>query len=107
MNNFEETKGFLKKGLSIRELAHELKTNTKYLSKTINDHKNLNFNTYINQLRINYTIKLLQSNHKLRNYNVKHLAEEVGFNNAKAFSRSFRKVTGKKPSIYLKEFSKN
>lgn len=107
LNNFEETKGFLKKGLSLGELAHELKTNTKYLSKTINDHKNLNFNTYINQLRINYTIKLLKSNHKLRNYNVKHLAEEVGFNNAEAFSRSFRKVTGKKPSMYLKEFFKN
>ncbi|WP_158237203.1 helix-turn-helix domain-containing protein [Aquimarina sp. MAR_2010_214] len=106
LNNFEETKGFLKKGLSIKELANKLKTNTKYLSKTINDHKNLNFNTYINQLRINYTIKLLQSNTKLRNYNVKHLAEEVGFNNAEAFSRAFRKVTEKKPSEYLKELPK-
>ncbi|WP_188112075.1 helix-turn-helix domain-containing protein [Aquimarina sp. RZ0] len=107
LNNFEKRKGFLKKGLSLRELANELKTNTKYLSKTINDHKNLNFNTYINQLRINYMIKLLQSNPKLRNYNVKHLAEEVGFNNAEAFSRSFRKVTGKKPSNYLKELLEN
>ena len=105
LNVFEEKRGFLKKGLSLKELAHRINTNTKYLSKTINDHKNLNFNTYINHLRIKYTIEILQRNPKLRKYNIKHLAEEVGFNNAEAFSRAFRNVTGKKPSRYLKEIS--
>lgn len=103
LNKFEEKKGFLKKGLGLKELAHKINTNTKYLSKTINDYKNLNFNSYINKLRIDYTIKILNENSKFRNYNIKYLAEEVGFNNAEAFSRAFRNVTGKKPSVYIKE----
>lgn len=107
LHHFEKTKGFLKKGLNLKELAQKLKTNTKYLSKTINDYKNSNFNSYINQLRIEHIIKLLESDPKLKNYNVKYLAEEAGFNNAEAFSRAFRKVTGKKPSNYLKELIEN
>ncbi|GGX34269.1 helix-turn-helix domain-containing protein [Aquimarina muelleri] len=103
LKKFEQKKEFLKKGLSLKELAQKINTNTKYLSKTINDHKNLNFNTYINHLRINYSLEILQANPKLRKYNIKHLAEEVGFNNPEAFSRAFRNVTEKKPSVYIKE----
>lgn len=105
LHKFEAKKGFLKKGLSLKELANKINTNSKYLSKTINDHKNLNFNTYINHLRINHSIEILQTNPKLRKYNIKHLAEIIGFNNAEVFSRAFRNVTGKKPSVYIKELS--
>ncbi|WP_103867424.1 helix-turn-helix domain-containing protein [Aquimarina sp. I32.4] len=102
---FEKTNGYLKKDLSLKELAHKIQTNTKYLSKTINDHKNLNFNGYVNQLRINYTIEILKMNPKFRKYSMEHLAKEVGFNNAESFSRAFSNVIGKKPSIFIKKLS--
>ncbi len=105
LNNFERKKLFLQKDIDIKSLSKKINTNTKYLSKTINDHKNLNFNAYINELRIEHTIKILHEKPKLRNYTITHLAKEVGFNNAEAFSRAFRNTTGKKPSIYIKDLS--
>ena len=45
---------FLNKDFSLAILAGQLDTNTKYLSEIINSHYHMNFNTYINRLRINY-----------------------------------------------------
>ncbi|WP_062052998.1 helix-turn-helix domain-containing protein [Aquimarina longa] len=103
LKKFEAKELFLKNDINIRSLSKKINTNTKYLSKTINDYKNRNFNGYINKLRIDYTIKILNENPKLRNYTIVHLSQEVGFNNAEAFSRAFHNVTGKKPSVYIKE----
>jgi len=103
LKNFETKELFLKNDVTIRSLSKEINTNTKYLSKTVNDHKNNNFNTYLNNLRIDYTIKVLNEKPKYRNYTISSLAKEVGFNNSESFSRSFRHITGKKPSVYIKE----
>ncbi|SHM77586.1 hypothetical protein SAMN05443669_10725 [Flavobacterium xanthum] len=50
---FELNKGFLEKTISIQKVALQLNTNTKYLSKVINEQKGNTFVHYINELRIN------------------------------------------------------
>lgn len=103
---FEIEELFLKNDVTISSLSKEMNTNSKYLSKTINEHKNYNFNTYVNNLRIDYTIRLLNNESKYRNYTISSLAKEVGFNNSESFVRSFKQTTGKKPSTYIKELGK-
>ncbi len=102
--NFEKNEDFLQKNIDIKWLSKKLNTNTKYLSKTINDYKQSNFTNYVNKLRILYAIsKLKDENDVIRNYSIKSIAEECGFNTAEAFSRAFKNYTSQNPSQYIKE----
>lgn len=106
LEEFEENQGFLNSNITINELSKEFKTNSKYLSKVINAHKNKGFSSYINDLRVDFVIKKLKSNSKFRKYTIKAIANEIGFNTTEAFSKSFYKSTGIYPSFFLKQLEK-
>ncbi|GGX33144.1 helix-turn-helix domain-containing protein [Aquimarina muelleri] len=106
LKEFEENQGFLNSNITISELSKEFKTNSKYLSKVINSHKNKGFSSYINDLRVDFVIKKLKSNSKFRKYTIKAIANEIGFNTTEAFSKSFYKSTGIYPSFFLKQLEK-
>lgn len=104
---FEKQKDFLKPTLTLQLLSQEFDTNTKYLSKIINESKGKPFITYINDLRIDYCVLILQKDSKLRKYTIQALAQEFGFNTAESFSTAFFKKTGLKPSYFIKELENN
>ena len=82
-----------------------MNTNTKYLSKIINHHKNKSFINYVNDLRVEYSIEQLKESDVLKSYTIQGIAEEVGFNSAESYSSAFKKSTGIKPSYFLRELS--
>ena len=105
---FENEKKFLSKDVSLNDMAKKIGTNSTYLSKVINLKKDKNFSQYINDLRIDYTIYLIDANAKFRNYTIKAIASECGFKSAESFSKGFYKKYGIYPSYYLKQLeSKN
>lgn len=101
LDDFEKTDDFIKSDISLQNLAKKLETNTKYLSETINTHKQKNFNAYINELRINYIINKLKEKPIYRSYKIKYLAEESGFSTHSAFAAVFKSVTGMSPANYI------
>lgn len=103
---FEKNIGFTNMELSLHSLANELETNPNYLSKVINHHLGVGFSSYINELRINYVIDLLDRNTTIRKYSVKAIGNEIGYKNAESFSNAFYKKTGLKPSYYIKQLNK-
>ncbi|OUD35898.1 AraC family transcriptional regulator [Flavobacterium sp. FPG59] len=103
---FENDKGFIENTISIQKLALQLNTNTKYLSKVINEQKGKTFVQYINELRVNEAVLQLQAQPVLQNYTIASLASEFGFNSAEAFSAAFYKKYKIKPSFFIKELSK-
>ncbi|SHN53360.1 AraC-type DNA-binding protein [Flavobacterium fryxellicola] len=103
---FELNKGFLEKTISIQKVALQLNTNTKYLSKVINEQKGKMFVHYINELRINEAVVQLQAQSILRNYTMPYLANEFGFNSAEAFSTAFFKKYKIKPTFFIKALEK-
>ncbi|WP_158837629.1 helix-turn-helix domain-containing protein [Polaribacter sp. L3A8] len=103
LHSFEKSKGYTNSDITLSKLAKELNTNSNYLSKIINQNKGVNFSTYINKLRINYTLLLLEENEVIRKYTIAAIANEVGFKNAESFSKAFFKETKLKPSFYIKE----
>ncbi|WP_460219233.1 helix-turn-helix domain-containing protein [Psychroserpens sp. MEBiC05023] len=105
LKNFENENKYLKKNTTINSLAKELKTNSKYLSKTINFYKKKTFTKYINDLRIDYIIEELKENKKIRHYTIQSIAEEIGFNNAESFASAFKKNTGLNPSYFIKKLN--
>lgn len=104
--HFELNKGFLEKTISIQKVALQLNTNTKYLSKVINDQKGKTFVQYINELRINEAVVQLQAQSILHNYTMPYLANEFGFNSAEAFSAAFYKKHKIKPTFFIKALEK-
>ncbi len=99
---FEKTNLFLNSDFNINRLAKHLKTNTTYLSTVINNHKKQTFKQYLSELRIKYAINKISTDIKFANYSIEAIAMEVGYTNASAFTRVFKKHMGKTPSEYIK-----
>ncbi|WP_084163866.1 helix-turn-helix domain-containing protein [Olivibacter sitiensis] len=109
LNQFEQNKKFLRPNITLEKLANQLGTNQTYLSSTINKHKNQTFSEYLNSLRINYVLDELVNNRDsiFFKYSIEAMAKHVGYNNATAFSRAFQTRTGVKPSVFIKEVTKD
>lgn len=102
LEEFEKGDLYNHKGMSLSFLAGELNTNTKYLSYVINQHKNADFKTYINRLRIKYIVDKLINDEKYRQYKISILADECGFSSHSKFAAVFKAVTDYSPSAYIK-----
>ncbi|NAS29439.1 helix-turn-helix domain-containing protein [Flavobacteriaceae bacterium R38] len=103
---FEAKNGFLDNTLTLISLSKKFKTNSNYLSRIINYHKGKNFSKYLSDLRIAYAVKVLKEQPKLREYTIKAIAFEVGFNNVDTFTIAFYKQTKIYPSYYIKQLKK-
>lgn len=103
LEKFEAKNKFLKKELTLNDLAAVLNTNANYLSKIINYYKEKSFSNYLNDLRVDFIIELLRNQPRYRNFTIKALAEEAGFANAQHFSKAFYARTGLYPSFFVNE----
>lgn len=102
---FELENGFLNASITLQSLAEKLETNTTYLSKYINTVHGINFATYISNLRIQYSIQLLQEDAKFRSYTIAAIAKEVGFSNTRSFTNHFKRITGITVSYFMKKLN--
>lgn len=102
ISNFEISKGYLEKGLTLKKLSDQFKTNTSYLSQVINEYKGNNFNTYINILRINYATQKIYDDREWRKYSIEHIASASGFSNRQSFSNVFLEQNGIRPVDFIK-----
>ncbi len=101
LKKFENTTKFTNNDISLAVLAGQFETNTKYLSEIINSHYNVNFNTYINKLRINFLVDKLKSDSNYINYKISYLAEVSGFTSHSSFATIFKSITGISPVTFI------
>lgn len=91
-------KNYSNPDLTIPFLAEHLYLNYSYLCLCFKRDKNITINDYLNQVRMEKAVELLQSGVD----NITYVAEKTGFNNAGYFSKRFKKAIGLSPSEYLK-----
>lgn len=96
----EEEEPFLNPKLSLRDLAQNMEIHPNQLSLLLNTSFNQNFNSFVNDYRINYFKKLLEQQ-SAANYTLIGLAYESGFNSKTVFNTYFKKVEGITPKEYL------
>jgi AraC-like DNA-binding protein len=85
--------------LTIMDLSTHLNFHPKQVSNIINTGFNVNFNTFINQFRVNEAILILDSG-KAKILSIDGIGKEVGFKSKSSFYTSFKQMTGKTPSQY-------
>ena len=102
ISDLEKSVDYLDINFNINILAKKLNTNTSYLSYIINKIKGQTFKQYFTALRINFLMRKLEEDKNYSKYTIKFLAEKIGYTNASAFTRAFKKQQGITPSEYIK-----
>lgn len=87
---------FYKQGITLKEIAEKLDITPEYLSMQFYKETGTNFSSYLNDYRIKKAKGLLIGT-DLKLYEI---ADLLGYNDAKYFSRVFKKITGQLPAEY-------
>lgn len=90
---------------SAKDLAKELKTNTRYLSAVINSRFGMNYSCLLNEYRIKEALHLLVDK-RYAEKNVEEISALVGFANRQSFYAAFYKIMGETPNGYRKRNEK-
>lgn len=90
-------KYYLRQGVNIEEMARFLKIGRTKLSMLINKEEGMNFNTWINSLRIEEAKKLFL---KHPEYTLTEISEMVGYSEPSNFSRQFKLIASESPSSW-------
>ena len=101
-----ENRGYARTGLTIRQLAEELRTPEHQLRALINTRLGYkNFSTFLNGYRIEESCRRLQDPSDVR-VPILTIALDAGFASLAPFNRAFRQSMGMTPSEYRREHLK-
>lgn len=89
---------------SAKDLAKELKTNTRYLSAVVNSRFGMNYSCLLNEYRIKDALHLLIDK-RYKDKNVEEISAMVGFANRQSFYAAFYKNVGETPNGFRKKHS--
>ena len=107
LNELENSDSYLKSSFNLNKFAKNLNTNTSYVSQTINKIKGKTFKQYYTSLRIKYIVKKLEQDKNYRKYTIEYIGQLIGYTNASAFTRAFKKHKGITPSEFIKKLEKS
>ena len=100
-----DTKLYLRHDLTLQQLAQAIGINRFYLSQYFS-RQSITYNTYINNLRINYFIsrynELSRTNQPIV---AQELANESGYRSYSTFSLAFKQRTGQSVTAWIRETS--
>jgi AraC-like DNA-binding protein len=98
----QSNKQYLVQGITIEEIANNLKISRTTLSNLINREEGVNFNTWINRLRIEDAKNLMIDN---PDFTILQISEMVGYTEQANFSRQFKQITGESPLVWRKRLA--
>lgn len=101
IEKFETEKKYLEKDWTQAQLAVMFQSNVRYVNEAIRHYRQKKYSDYINDLRVDYLVELLERESKLRNYSNRALAEEVGFSSTERLVKAFKQRMGISPTDYI------
>ncbi len=100
-NTIEKVKDYIDNNytnanLSLSDLSVRFNLNEKYLSSLFKENMGLNFSAYVEALRMDAACHLIAQGQ----YQIRDIAQMVGYTNDVSFRRAFRRCKGMTPSAY-------
>lgn len=97
---------FLDPELTVEKVGQHTQLAPKLISAVINQHLHKNFNSFINEYRIEEVKqRLVDSTHE--HLTLTGIAFDCGFNSQATFQRTFKQLTGVSPKVYVNRHAKN
>lgn len=103
---FENSKRFLDKGVTLSSLATDLGTNTRYASAIIAYYRGKSVPQYLNDSKIDYLVNLLTEDPNYRKLTNEVLAEKIGFGTTPVFAKAFKQRMKISPNTFITELNK-
>lgn len=100
----KDKKLYLDNQLSRDMILNEISISKTVFARVIQAKTGANFISYVNELRINHSIKLLK---QYPNYTIESIAMDSGFNNVRSYYRVFKERFDMSPAEYRKAMEKN
>jgi AraC-like DNA-binding protein len=101
----DSNKLYAEPSLTLDSLSKKLQTNRTYLSEAINNHYDLSFSQWLNEIRI-FQAKEMLFDQSFDAYSIEGISSLVGFSSISAFNSNFKKITGITPSYFRNNRSK-
>lgn len=102
LHQIQEDQKYLNQNITLEKLASCYEVDSKTLSTTIKKHNDSNFNDYLNSMRLDHFMALIE-NLEHKKYTLFALAEKSGFNSKTTFNRVFKKKYLVSPSSYIEQ----
>lgn len=93
---------YLQSKLSLAVVAKQLQVSPHYVSQSLNQHRGVKFNDYVNQWRTEAVLTKLKQGEK-EYKTLLGIAMECGFHSKSSFNLAFKKYTGLTPTAYVAE----
>ena len=103
--HFENEKYYLQPDASLQDLSEKLKQPANYISQSINQEAQQNFNEFINVYRIE-EVKGRLGHSDYAHLNIVGIGQSVGFKSKSAFYAAFKKQTNMTPTQFLQKRKK-
>lgn len=99
---------FMNPEINLSRLAKETNTNAAFISKVLNQELGINFNQYINGIRIEYVVSMVKDKvDKDEDIpSVEDLFLAAGFTSKSTFNRHFKRILTQTPTEYIESFYK-
>lgn len=91
-------------GYTVKQLAADLDTNTRYISSALKIGYNMNYTSFVNMCRVKDAAALL-ADRRYRRLKMEDVSDMAGFSNRQSFYAAFYKFTGATPRQYKLEHS--
>lgn len=99
----KEKESYKETDIKLQSVAKSIQISAHKLSQLLNDNLGKSFSSFINEYRIEEAKRLLQENNQ---FTLEAIGFESGFSSKSSFYATFKKVVGKTPSEFQKQFLK-
>ena len=103
IEEFEKGNVFTEKNFTMAKMAALLESNSIHINYVLQKYRGKTFSDFINELKINYIVRLLINDPKYLNYKISYLSDLAGFSNHSRFTQIFKKQLKISPSEFISD----
>lgn len=108
LKDLKDANWFLNPDIDLQSLADATKTNATFISEVLNLELGVNFNTYVNDIRIKYVVESMRKQTKKdASLSIEEFYIQAGFKSKSTFNRHFKRTMNQTPTQFIDSLEKH